>query len=110
MVANSWTFGVGGDWDTPSAWSLGVVPDDSGADAVIGQSGTYVVTISSSESETVQAVSVPRASATLSVSGTLMLTGTPPSFITLGGGTIVSTPTGVIQGSGLLTGSDLINE
>jgi hypothetical protein len=109
MITNSWTSDVSGDWNTQSAWSLGIVPDDSGTDAVISKAGTYVVTIAPGEFETVDGVSVPNASATLSVSGTLALTGTPPSFITLGGGTIVSAPSGVIQGSGLLAGSSLIN-
>ncbi len=78
-------------------------------DAIIKQPGSYVVTIANGETETVDAISLPNGSATLAVSGVLTLTGTPPSLVFLGGGTIVTEPSGVIQGSGALTQSSLIN-
>jgi hypothetical protein len=109
MSTNSWASGISGDWNTGSLWAAGIVPDDIATDVAIAQPGTYTVTIAPGESETADSVTMGDPSATLSVSGVLTLTGTAPSTVFLGAGTIVTTPLGTIQGQGALAQSSFVN-
>jgi hypothetical protein len=86
LATFTWTSGVSGDWNTGLNWSTGGPPDASDAGAVIDATGTYTVTIS--DGETANTVTLDAAGAELSVAsgGTLTLTGTAPA-LTVNAGT-----------------------
>jgi collagen type I alpha len=110
----SWATGVSGDWNTPSAWSGGSTPNSSTIDVVIAAAGTYTVTISGSESETADSVTLNDPGATLAVAGTLNFPvssartlSVTQGTVLLEGGNISNTRTisGDVAGSGEFNGS-----
>ncbi len=109
MITISWASGVGGDWTNASLWNGSVVPDAAGTTAAIGQPGSYAVTIAAGETETVDNVLLASAPASLVVGGSLILTGTATGSAILGNGTVVTTASGAIGGSGELTMASLTN-
>jgi hypothetical protein len=76
MTTFSWKTGTSADWNTPTDWNQGSVPNAGTADAIIGVGGTYTVTIASGESFLVDSVTLTNPYATLDVNGTLALGGT----------------------------------
>ena len=111
MADFSWVNGVDGDWSETADWDNGV-PSDSADVVTIGASGTYTVTINSSEGFGVDSVTLNNAGTTLEVAGTLSLnsgfsiaagtiTGTGQLFINGGsiGGGIVSVSSQEISGT-----------
>src|SRR5580693_1653954 len=98
MTTSDWNVSTSGDWSDASDWSGGV-PNSSSDDAVIAKSGTYTVTIGSSESFTVGSVTLNDANATLEIDGTLNLANT----LTLTEGTL--NLTGTIDGGTIDTAS-----
>ena len=116
-VTVSWVSGVSGDWNTPAAWSSGSIPNSGTIDALIDAAGTYTVTISGAELETLNSVTLDNATATLAVAGTLdFSSGTARSLnvaqgtVLLNSGTIsdASTITGRVAGSGWFEGSGIL--
>jgi len=75
MTTFSWAAPNSGDWNTPTAWAAGSVPDGTSADVVIAVPGTYIVQIAASESFAVDSLALAAAQATLAVNGTLVLAG-----------------------------------
>ena len=81
MATFTWTSGVSADWSTASDWTpSGGPPNSSTTGALINAVGTYTVTIS--QAETANAVTLNAAGAELSVAstGTLFLTGSNPEL------------------------------
>src|SRR5271169_6696639 len=60
---NSWTNTAGGSWSTASNWSKGTVPSSS-EEVCITASGTYTVTMGSTASTTVKALTIGGTSGT----------------------------------------------
>ena len=96
MTDYSWVNGVSGDWSDSGVWDNGE-PSDPSAVVTIGVSGTYTVTINSSEGFAVDSVSLSNAGTTLAVAGTLSLAGgfditagaiTGGGFLDVSGGSI----------------------
>ena len=78
VVADHWANSSGGDWSTGVDWSFGSAPS-SGIDAVIDASGGYTVTISSSDTDVANSLTITAAGAGADVQdetgGSLTLTG-----------------------------------
>ena len=72
MADFSWVNGVDGDWSETADWDNGV-PSDSSDAVTIDASGTYTVTINSTEGFAVDKVTLNNAGTTLEVAGTLSL-------------------------------------
>ena len=119
-VTVSWVSGVSNDWNTPTAWSGGSFPNSGTIDALVDVAGTYTVTISGAELETLDSVTLDNATATLAVAGTLDFSSGTARSLTVAQGTVLldsgtiseaSTITGRVAGNGLIEGSGtLINQ
>jgi hypothetical protein len=92
----SWVSHVDDDWNVAGDWDNGVPSDDT-AVVTIAASGTYTVTINSSEGFGVDSVTLNNAGTTLAVAGTLSLgsgfnivkgTITGAGFLSISGGSI----------------------
>ena len=74
MASSNWNGGSGG-WGTLANWTGGI-PNAASADAQIAAGGSYVVTVESGDTYTIDSVSVTDGGALLNVAGTLNLSGT----------------------------------
>ena len=97
MTTFTWAAPNSGDWNTPTAWAAGSVPDGTSADVIIAVPGTYIVQIAVGESFAVDSLALAAAQATLAVNGMLVLAGAADTLFldagTLaldGGGTVAS--------------------
>jgi hypothetical protein len=96
ITTYSWTSVGSADWNTAADSSpAGGPPDAATAVAVIAAAGSYSVSIAGGESETVHSVTLNHAGATLSVAGTLTLTGARGTLAVTAG---VLDLTGTIEG------------
>jgi autotransporter passenger strand-loop-strand repeat protein len=73
MASSTWNGGSGG-WGTIANWTGGV-PNAANADATIAASGSYIVTVESGDTYTIDSVGVSDGGALLDVVGTLSLAG-----------------------------------
>jgi autotransporter passenger strand-loop-strand repeat protein len=73
MASSTWNGGSGG-WGTIANWTGGV-PNAATADATIAASGSYIVTVESGDTYTIDSVGVSDGGALLDVVGTLSLAG-----------------------------------
>ena len=94
----TWSAGVSADWTTPGDWDAGSVPDATDAAAVIAGLGAYTVSIATSETITVDSLTLNDSSARLSVGGVLVLGGAD-ALLTL--------QAGALQGAGTVQGGTI---
>ncbi len=102
MSSFTWASGINGDWSVGANWSGGVVPNDAAANVSITTSPTassYTVLLPVGAAETVNALTLNAAGATLTVAGTLNFAGTNPAM-TFGLGALNVNTGGVISGAG----------
>jgi hypothetical protein len=85
----SWNAPVSGDWNTGTDWAGGTVPLPAN-NASLGLAAPYTVTIAGGETETINALTIANAAATLALNGRLNLGGTLSGAgpVVLSGGTI----------------------
>ncbi len=107
MTTYLWTT-TNGDWTTDADWNRSAYPDGTGADAVLGGTGTYDVTIDSSTTVTVHSITLTDPNATLTDDGALTLSGTH-DVVALGGGTFVLGTGGALHGGTLENGTIVEN-
>jgi hypothetical protein len=98
MATISWLSGVSNAWNTPAAWSGGVVPSGTLDDVGIAAPGSYTVSLGAADSVTVNSLVLNAPGAILSVGGTLALRGA------LG---VLTLQSGVLKGAGTLQGGVL---
>lgn len=96
----SWVAAVDGAWETASNWSTNNVPNATGESALLGLSGPYTVSLSSSVSIVSLAITNP--DAVLRIEASRSLSVIDP--ITLNEGTIWINPDGTVFDSQLLIG------
>jgi T5SS/PEP-CTERM-associated repeat protein len=99
MAIFNWKAGVNADWNTPSAWDVGAVPDSSLADVTINAASS-TVTISAPESFQVGTLELD--AGTLDVAGALFVRGPPAvaglaSLSVWAGSTLTVAPTGGVD-------------
>ena len=75
MTAISWKNAVNGDWSVPTDWTPSGPPNSFIAIVNINASGSYTVTIASSESFKADTVTLDASSAVLAIDGTLTVKG-----------------------------------
>ena len=75
MTTSTWNVSASGDWSDASDWTGGV-PDSSTATATIAKGGRYTVDIASTETFSVDSITLDGPNATLEIDGTLNLAGT----------------------------------
>ena len=95
MTVYSWATAASGDWATGTLWTPEGPPNALTADATIGVTGTYTVTIGAAEAFSVNSLTISDAAASLDLLGTLALGGTTAT-LNLNAGTIIED--GVISG------------
>jgi hypothetical protein len=69
-VTATWN-GATADWNTPTDWSGGIVPDDGNTDVLLAGAGTYTISIATDENFTVGTALLNNAKGTLDVAGIL---------------------------------------
>jgi fibronectin-binding autotransporter adhesin len=95
MTVYSWANAASGDWGTGTLWTPQGPPNALTADATIGVTGTYTVTIGATEAFSVDSLTMTDAAASLDLLGTLTLGGATAT-LDLDAGTI--TEDGLISG------------
>src|SRR5271155_3583915 len=95
MTTYSWSTATSGDWGSGALWTPAGPPNATTADATIGVSGTYTVTIGSTEGFSVDSLTMSDPGATLQLLGSLTLGGVTAK-LNLDAGTVVTK--GVISG------------
>jgi hypothetical protein len=109
MSTYTWLTGVSGDWNTPSLWAGGIVPDSVAADVSIVASGTYAVTIAAGETETVNQLTLLNGANAVVVQGDLRFAGTLAASLTEGTGSVTVAAGGLLDGTGLFAPLDIVN-
>jgi filamentous hemagglutinin len=105
MTTYSWINPTSGIWGSAANWDVGI-PNSATADAVIGASGTYTVSISAGQAFTVDSLLLDDAGASVAVGGTLAFGGSEAALDLLDGSLLLS---GVIQGASVVSeGGNLV--
>jgi hypothetical protein len=95
-TTSNWVNTAGGAWDVSANWSGSVVPNSTSADAVIAASGSYTVTLLSTETITLDALTLDDSGATLTLAGSLDFAGAA-NTVMLEAGTLAITSTGMLR-------------
>jgi hypothetical protein len=95
MTVYSWATAASGDWGTGTLWTPAGPPNALTADATIGVTGTYTVTVGATEAFSIDSLTISDAAASLDLLGTLTLGGATAT-LNLNAGTIVED--GLISG------------